>query len=562
MATDAYKVIVTSGDGNTPITKFNYFVPRATNGEGSDSMNVTAARQLAIMSAFCTYVNGLQYVNCDLDARMTLFTASSRFSDLLNTGMNLLRLKDMWGADLATNDTRRFYFNTGAYILAKCTYASGGWFTLEFKYYRDGTLYGTTSTTWTTSSIAPFPFVLRNLDGTITDYTARSGISELSYEYTTASPTNFYLTSSGRAAWQVYPHINLQNWFNGITPFDADDPYPDIPDSEPSGPAEPTGIPETAQIDIPDLPTVSVVDTGFISMFNPSLSEVKSLANYMWAGLFDINTFRKIFADPMDCILGFNMLPCEIPDGAAGEVVVGNITTGIQMTKAASQWVELDCGSVTIGHPYASYLDHSPYTKFHLYLPYIGTVDLSCDDVMGKALHLVYHIDVLSCSCVAYLKCGDDVLYQFTGSCGYSIPITSDNFRQMIANIVSIAATLGGAMATGGMSAPLAAAKAMAVEANISANVMNAKPEVHRSGAIGASAGMMGIQKPYIIAEYPRACKPKKQYHYTGYPSYVTVTLGDLSGYAAFEEILVEGVPCTEEEQTMIKDLCMKGIYL
>lgn len=349
---------------------------------------------------------------------------------------------------------------------------------------------------------------------------------------------------------------NLSTFFTGLTPIDESDPYVDIPDSEPSGPAAGTGIPDTAGIDIPSLPSVSVLDTGFVNLFNPTMAQVQSLADYMWAGLFDINTFRKIFADPMDCILGFNMVPVNVPSGSAAAVVVGNISTGVNMNVATSQWVELDCGSITLDLPYGSYLDYAPYSKVSLYLPYIGMVELSTDDVMGRTLTLKYHVDVLSCSCVAYLKCGPDVLYQFTGSCGYSIPLTGENFRQMISAVINIATNIAGAAVTGGMSAAVGAG------ASVAQNVMNAKPEIHRSGSIGSSAGLMGIQKAFLILELPRACKPAKQYHYTGYPGFITVTVGDLTGYAEFEDIILDGFACTSEERAMIESACKGGIYL
>lgn len=353
-----------------------------------------------------------------------------------------------------------------------------------------------------------------------------------------------------------------RNWFSGFEPVDMDDPYVEIDDSEPSGPADGEGYPTDDPVPIPSLPTVSVNDTGFVTLFNPSLTQVKNLAAYMWAGLFDVASFKKIFADPMDCILGFNMLPVAVPNGGNAEVVVGNISTGVSMTKAAGQWVELDCGSVVINKPFGNYLDYSPYMKYSIYLPYIGTVDLSTDDIMGHTINLVYHIDVLSCACVAYLAVDGRVMYQWSGSCGYSIPVTGSDFRQMISNIVSIAATLGGAMVTGGMSAPMAAAAAAAGAATATNNVLNSKPDVHRSGAIGSSAGMLGMQKPYLILQGPRICKPAKQYHYLGYPAFVTVQVGSVSGYQEFSSVILDGIACTEEERAIIEGLLKGGVYI
>lgn len=357
-----------------------------------------------------------------------------------------------------------------------------------------------------------------------------------------------------------------QAFWEGTEPIDTDDPYMDIPDSEPSGPAEGTGIPESDPVDFPALPTFSVTDTGFITLFNPTMAQVKNLADYMWNGLFDVNTFKKIFADPMDCILGFNMVPVAVPSGSAANINIGNIVTSVTMNIATSQWVELDCGSIDIGLPYGSYLDYSPYTKFSIYLPYIGTFDLSTDDVAGNVLSLKYHVDVLSCSCVAYLKCGNHVLYQWTGACGYSIPVTQNDFSRMIMTIISIAAAgVGGAVTAGaagaGMVGMLGGAAKGAGE-SAAKNVMGLKPDVHRSGAIGSGAGLMGGQTPYLIIEIPNACKPKKQYHYTGYPGFITTTVGALSGYAEFESVILDGIGCTEEERGIIENLLMGGVYV
>ena len=356
------------------------------------------------------------------------------------------------------------------------------------------------------------------------------------------------------------PSSDVLNWIAHMpepADFDPNDPYIDIPDSTPSGPAEGVGLPTSDAVDIPSLPTFSVTDTGFVTLFNPTMAQVKALADYMWNGLFDINNFKKIFADPMDCILGFNMVPVAVPSGSAMNINIGNILTSVSMNVATSQWVELDCGSIDIGLPYGSYLDFSPYTKFSIYLPYIGTCELSADDVAGKMLTLKYHVDALSCACVAYLKCGNHVLYQWTGSCGYSIPVTQNDFSRMIMGMISVAAAGIGGAVVGGASAAIVNAGASAAK-----NVSGLKPEVHRSGAIGSSAGLMGGQTPYLIIEIPNACKPSRQYHYTGYPGFITVKVGDLSGYAEFEEIILDGIGCTEEERSMIESLCKGGIYI
>ena len=53
-------------------------------------------------------------------------------------------------------------------------------------------------------------------------------------------------------------------------------------------------------INIPNLPSISAASTGFISLFNPTLNQLNELASYMWSDLFQVDGWKKLFADPMD----------------------------------------------------------------------------------------------------------------------------------------------------------------------------------------------------------------------------------------------------------------------
>lgn len=570
----AYKAEVWSGDGSTKIRNITLVFPDAkSNGNKTTSSGYNAGQNAADL---CSFINNNGQANAITSVSVSfIFGAGPAGAYRILMGSygftGIITAEDLFGSGYAPI---RLVFKNGSYIKITPAVDSSANISLTLDYYTSnntkvGTLtqnagrgYGATPTSgnyyFNWKSI-PFP-LYDVYAGQITDWRARcyeaQGLfndSQLSYFVSvTNTMGNLGMPNSGSAP------LNLETWYNGIKPVDTDDPYVDIPDSEPSGPAEGSGIPESDPIPAPSLPTVSVLDTGFVGLFNPTLYQVQQLADYMWTGLFDINTFKKIFADPMDCILGFNMVPVSVPSGSAAAVRVGNISTGVQMNVATSQWVEVDCGSITVDLPYGCYLDYAPYSKFSLYLPYIGIVELSTDDVVGRTISLKYHVDILSCSCVAFLTCGTQTLYQWTGSCGYSIPLTGDNFRQMIANIINIAATIGGAVASGGLTAPAT----IAAGASVSQNVMNSKPEIHRSGAIGSSAGMMGIQTPFLIMELPNACKPEKQYHYLGYPGFITTAIGGLSGYAEFESVILDGIGCTSEERQMIESYCSGGIYV
>lgn len=556
MAT-TYKVAVFSLDGTTFLRNVKLTVPLArANGTGTTGVQINTSENLGdILAAMNTSASSTVY----FEPSANIFVGPGR-DNLDNAFMAQYGLSPIEPLAFATTAGVRLVFNNGSYMTFIPEEAvSNVRFTVAY-YLSDGTSLGSGLVNAGYRNIehnnyeaqcGTLPMPLFNIDGTMTDFKPR-------YAYVGVERWSRYgnirYLCMGRT-WDNLGtfNIDLTTWFDGIVPIDPDDPYPGIEDSGPSGPAEGAGIPETAGIDIPPLPSVSILDTGFINLFNPTLAQVRSLADYMWSAGFDLATFKKLFADPMECILGFNLVPVDVPSGSPATIMVGNIATTVSMNVATSQWVELDCGSVDIDKAYGNYLDYAPYSKFSLYLPYIGTVELSTDDLVGRTLRLVYHVDVLGCSCVAYLKCGPDVLYQFTGSCGYSVPLTGQNFREMVGAVIDMAVNLGGVMAGGNAVSGVGA---------IAKDVMNLKPTIHRSGSIGASAGIMGVQVPYLIMELPRACKPAKQYHYLGYPSFTTVNLGELSGRQDFESVILDGIPCTEEEREMIAASCAGGIYL
>lgn len=309
-------------------------------------------------------------------------------------------------------------------------------------------------------------------------------------------------------------------------------------------------------INIPSLPTLTAVSTGFITLFSPSIAQLQSLSNYMWSDAFDPNTFKKLFANPMDCVLGLSIVPVSVPKGGTGVISIGNISTGISMTKATSQYVEVDCGTLNVNEFWGAYLDYDPFTKAEIYLPYIGTHPIATDDIMNKSVHIVYHVDILSGACAAYVKCGNSVLYTFIGQCSSSIPITGNDWTNVINGVLSIAGAVGSMVATGGASAPIAAGEIA------SAAVNSFKPSVEKSGSLSGTGGMLSVQTPYLILTRPRQALPANQNKFSGYPSFITKKLGDCAGYTEIDSIHLEGIPATEQELSEIESLLKGGVIL
>ena len=358
--------------------------------------------------------------------------------------------------------------------------------------------------------------------------------------------------------------LTLIEFFKNIKPTPQPGPDPYAPGGHSGGGGGTGKFSRTGDtIGEHNVPTLSATDAGFITLFAPTAREMKALASYLWSDLFSIDTFKKIFANPMDAILGLSIVPVAVPTSGSASIKVGNISTGVSMTKASTQYVKLSCGSLEVEEYWGAYLDYSPYTKCEIYLPYIGVHELSVDDVMGKTVKVVYYIDILSGACTAEIYSNSTCLYSFVGQCSASIPITGNDWTNVINGVMQIGASIGSMVASGGLTAPISAggvASGLKSVASASSTVTSSKPSVERSGSMSGAGGMLGQQTPYLIITWPRECIPADQNKYIGYPSYVTVNLGEIVGFNIVDSIHLENIPATSAELDEIESLLMNGV--
>lgn len=312
----------------------------------------------------------------------------------------------------------------------------------------------------------------------------------------------------------------------------------------------------------PDLPDISAISTGLLTIFAPSLNQVQALGDFLWSSAFDVDTLKKLFSDPMAAIIGLAIVPI-IPVLAGNKTVkIGNIDTGISMPYVTKQFVSKSMGSVNIKKYIGSFMDYSPYTQIQIYLPYIGIKTLSPDDVMDDTLNIEYHIDVLTGGCAAILSTSKKgVLYQYNGNCIANVPLTAINYSGAIQNAVSAVgniATAAVGMATG--AAPLTAVGVAGLATNAANTAINSKPIVERSGNMGGAAGMLSVQKPYLIINRPRLSTPADLNKFGGYPSNINMRLAECSGFTMIDSIRLDNIPAMETEKQELLSLLQKGV--
>lgn len=306
------------------------------------------------------------------------------------------------------------------------------------------------------------------------------------------------------------------------------------------------------------LPSIDGTEAGFITIFNPTTAQLKELSSYLWSNNFDINTFKKIFNNPIDLVLGLSIVPVAVPAGGMAEVGIGYVGTGIYMTKAATRWVTVQCGTVTLKRFTGSYLDFDPYVTVDIYLPFIGVRHLKADEVMGKTVKCTYKVDILSGACVAWLDIDNHVMYTYQGQCASSVPITAGDTSNLIQGMINIVGGAVGGAIKGGVGGAIAGG----VAAASAVAVTDGKLQVDRAGNIASTGGFLAYKYPFITINAPWAATPKNQHMFTGYPLYATKKIGNMSGYTEIDKINLTGVLGTEDEKAEIISLLKGGVYL
>ena len=394
---------------------------------------------------------------------------------------------------------------------------------------------------------------------------------------TTASSFGYFVGVPDSNFGQTLTY-NQQTWFTKENAVFYDSSS--LPDSDPyvSGGGSSGGGGGTGDFDgtsdtigLPSLPSLSGLNTGFFTAFIPSASQMQSVSDYLWnnaitdildpdTGLGEkVDALKKIVANPYDAIMGCSIIPVTPPTAGSKELkMYGLLKTGISLPYASSRWVQVDCGTLNIHEFWGSYLDYSPYTKTtSLYLPYIGTVSIDIDLIMAKSIQVVYYVDILSGICVAFILVDGSVKFHYQGQCSTQVPITNADYSSTISagiGLIGNASQVVGSAVTGAGAGGIGGAVAGAVSGAISqapavaSNVMGAKPDIRSGGAIGSSAGILSVQRPYLIIERPKQSVPAFQNHFTG--------------YTEFETINLDGIALTDAEKAELDNILKGGVYL
>lgn len=327
---------------------------------------------------------------------------------------------------------------------------------------------------------------------------------------------------------------------------------PDPPDPNPDPTPSPLPV-------VPDLPA-TVESNAMFTVYAPSLSQLNSFGGWLWTSSI-VEQILRMWQNPLDGIIALMKVYAVPSTGASRNIQVGYLDSGVSAPVVTSQFVTVDCGSVTISETKRNATDYSPYVSLHLYLPFIGIVELDVDEFMEGTISVKYSIDVYTGTCLAEVKCtrsadmpNATILYTFSGNASQQLPLTSANFAGAISSLVS--AVGGGLMiASGGGVAGIAGAAA------IGHSLTHEMVHVGHSGSLSSNAGIMASRKPYLIISRRHAYDANNYAAEYGYPANKAVYLGNCRGYTRIKAGHLKS-KANENEKEEIMDLLKKGVIL
>ena len=321
--------------------------------------------------------------------------------------------------------------------------------------------------------------------------------------------------------------------------------------------------------------TVDVLNSGFVTLYNPTIQNMVDFNRFLFSGLTDaiVTNLKKLVTDPLQYVLFIAMTHFKPETNVSEEISFAGVGSNVYAPKILKQFKQIKCGAITIPEATKSFLDYGSYSKCSIFLPYIGQQELAIDDVMSSRVELSYNIDYLSGSCLAQIKCTrtsrssvdpsiNSVLYEFTGNIYTIIPLSATDWRGAISSAIGLIGGVSSGVISAAAGNPLGAIQE--IGGSVADAVMSNKVSVHRTGSPASSYGYMDIQQPYLILERPNQSIPSNYGSKVGYTSNIYGSIGGFKGYTEVldDSLWTERLDISDEEAAEIRSLFADGVYL
>lgn len=346
---------------------------------------------------------------------------------------------------------------------------------------------------------------------------------------------------------------DFNNWFNGLWANMNTNDFA-IQSNQNTVNANNTTLNNSISLITTDIMGFQALAKGFVNatdaFINAFTNTVRNTITAMAA------FFRRIIATPSaaSCIRSATIIPFDtVGDGQMQNIFLGEYDTGIQ---ALPVYNPIQTGNVYVTIPWqaSDWRRNAPYHQIYIYLPFVGTIQLSPSDLIGCSTITVYwSVNVISGSMSYQLTTDKQTeLGTYSANIGVAIPIGASNITQM---------PDFGSMAAGITAAAAGNAVGVAVSA-ASASLNAIRPTISGTGGGGGGAAS-GLSRQINIMSifHDTDVAPSNPSPVAGTPALANKSLSGLSGYVQTSGASVSGA-MTDTEREAINTLLDGGIFI
>ena len=365
------------------------------------------------------------------------------------------------------------------------------------------------------------------------------------------------------------------------------------PPSEEGGydPSRPGAFDDTSNdIAIPGDPSLGVSNVGFVRVYNTGLNELTSLGLELFpplsytppSAISDNQSVSEAIVDGFNQIVTFlanipsffdqftantlinyvidcHMIPVSPGSGSSEAIHVGPKQLTTTAGRIYTDYVNVSCGSISVGEYYGNFADY--YANAKLYLPFVGFVPTRPEWFTGSTLSVDYKFNIIDGSFCCYVRAGgkhvgsggSTIVAQYAGTACVHLPITGPSYAAMVSGLVGA----GSGMIAGAASGNIAAVATSAIGA------MTSHGDIASSNAYNGSAAFLSCRYPFLMIERPVSSWARNYQHEIGIPANVFAKLSDVTGFCTMENVHVDGISgATEAEKAEIKRLLAQGVIV
>lgn len=325
-----------------------------------------------------------------------------------------------------------------------------------------------------------------------------------------------------------------------------------------------TGTMPTDNINIPNLPSINMSDTG-ATLYSLNAVQMKAFRSWLWTTDW-VENLKKIRTDPMQNIIGISIVDVPIPSGLNALIYVGNVASTVEANVISNSFFELDCGSISLSEYYGTFADYEPFCATTLYLPKVGFVQIPADVCVNNSIKVIYHIELSSGEGLCFVQLTskrDGFSYIWnTYTCHVTSNITlsaQDHSQQLVA--------LGNAIINTGISAsnaivnPASAAQGLTNTLSSCIDVATTKNPTSTKGNVGNMSAVMCYKKPYLLINRTNLTKPSSFQENNGYMINYTAKISGHTGFLKTRDFHAE-FNAPYNHRTEIEKMLNEGVFI